>query len=628
MAKSSASNQTVKKTAAKPSITKKAPTKPAPKAKPVAAKPTAKPAAKGYTLAHVTHEAVEQIGGIGTVLEGLMISPEYKSRVSRSILIGPMGGHVHIPNPNLRLGEMGKVLYSSIDGIDELGLAAKFQPIEWAFDVSIAYGTRRYDQPSQHRSGEAEVILIDVSHVNEQRNNAFKARLWEEFGLDSARYQTGWDYEEYVRLAEPAYYAINALLKDSDFPCVLFSHEFMGMPAALKSIMDGGDKFRTIYHAHECPTARRLCEDHPGHDTMFYSVLDTAQAKGLYVEDVFGNLDDMMRHALVKRTCLLDGIIAVGDRTRDEIKFLSKDFDDKDVTLVYNGLPTHKVDIKLKNKQRSYLQDFSHKLLGFTPDILMTHVARPVISKAIWRDLQVCHEMEAMLEKQDRKAVLYILTSAGGTRSKADVEHMSKSYGWPLHHKAGYPDLCGPEVELANEAAEFNLNHKNVKVVLVNQFGWGPDLVGPYCHKDLDMAGLRIATDVEFGAADYEPFGISPLEPLACGAICVISDACGCEGFVRHTTKGKTVTNVIVGKYTLPGGEKPVKELLKITAADRKKVELVQAKRIADLLIKDVPQTDAQRKKLIESGTKLVDKMGWDQVITDGLAKLLAKVTA
>lgn len=624
MAKSSASKKSVTKKPAVNKVSKKPAAKPDTKPKVQVAKsaPT-----KGYTLAHVTHEAVEQIGGIGTVLEGLMISPEYKSRVSRSILIGPMGGHVHVPNPNLRLGDMGKVLYSSVDGIDELGLAAKFQPIEWAFDVSIAYGTRRYDQPSQHRDGEAEVLLIDVSHVNEHRVNAFKARLWEEFGLDSARYQSGWDYEEYVRLAEPAYYALHALLKDEDFPCVLFSHEFMGMPAALKSIMDGGDKFRTIYHAHECPTARRLCEDHPGHDTMFYSVLDTAQAKGLYVEDVFGNLDDMMRHGLVKRTHLLDGIIAVGDRTRDEIKFLSKDFDDKDVTLVYNGLPTHKVDIKLKNTMRSHLQEFSHKLLGFTPDILMTHVARPVISKAIWRDLQVCHEMEAMLEKQDKKAVLYILTSAGGTRSKADVEQMCKGYGWPLHHKAGYPDLCGPEVELANDAAEFNLNHKNVKVVLVNQFGWGPDRVGPYCHKDLDMSGLRIATDVEFGAANYEPFGISPLEPLACGAICVISDACGCDGFVRHTTKGKTVTNVITGKYTLPGGSKSIKDLLKITAADRKKVELAEAKRIAKLLISDVPQTDAARKKLIESGTKLVDKMGWDQVITDGLAKLLAKVT-
>ena len=57
-------------------------------------------------------------------------------------------------------------------------------------------------------------------------------------------------------------------------------------------------------------------------------------------------------------------------------------------------------------------------------------------------------------------------------------------------------------------------------------------------------------------------------------------------------------------------------------------VERKEAKRIADQLMADVPQTDAKRKKLIESGTKLVDKMGWDQVITDGLAQLLAKVAS
>ena len=47
------------------------------------------PDAAKYTLAHVTHEAVEQIGGIGTVLEGLMTSPVYQAQVRRSILVGP-----------------------------------------------------------------------------------------------------------------------------------------------------------------------------------------------------------------------------------------------------------------------------------------------------------------------------------------------------------------------------------------------------------------------------------------------------------------------------------------------------------------------------------------------------------
>jgi len=78
-----------------------------------------------HTLAHVTHEAVEQIGGIGTVLRGLMASPVYQQHVRRSILIGPTATHIAV-DPQKRLGEHGKVLYSSIDQIDEAGLAGRF----------------------------------------------------------------------------------------------------------------------------------------------------------------------------------------------------------------------------------------------------------------------------------------------------------------------------------------------------------------------------------------------------------------------------------------------------------------------------------------------------------------------
>ena len=41
------------------------------------------------TAAHVTHEAAEKIGGIGTVLEGILTSPVYQQHVERTILVGP-----------------------------------------------------------------------------------------------------------------------------------------------------------------------------------------------------------------------------------------------------------------------------------------------------------------------------------------------------------------------------------------------------------------------------------------------------------------------------------------------------------------------------------------------------------
>ncbi len=578
-----------------------------------------------FTLAHVTHEAVEQIGGIGTVLEGLMISPEYQKRVKRSILIGPMMGHDQV-DPQSRLGEHGTVLYSSVDNIDELGLADKFRPIEWAFNVAIVYGKRTYDQPSQNRKGEAEVILIDVFRVNKDRLNVFKHRLWETFGLNSSLYENAWDYEEYTRLAEPAYYALRSLLTDDDLPCTLFSHEFMGMPAALKAIMDGGENFRTVYHAHECPTARRIVEDHEGHDSMFYSVMDCARKMNLYVEDIFGPLDHNLRHALASRAHLCDGIIAVGDRTRDELKFLNHHFDDKPVTLVYNGLPTHKTTLKIRNHARKQLAAYAATLVGFTPDVLMTHVTRPVISKALWRDLQVCDELDSRLGAQNKKGVLFILTSAGGVRRPQDINSMVKHYGWPRHHRHDYPDLVGPEIDLNNDIHSFNETHANIQVILVNQFGWDAKRLGPNLPADMDFASLRSATDVEFGMAVYEPFGISPLEPLACGAICVISNVCGCEGFVRHATGSKATPNVLVGDYTEHNGNQSLEHFRQIGQHQRDAIEKRIAVELADALIKNLPNNDKERQALIRSGQALVKKMGWDQVVIEGLAPLLEDI--
>src|SRR5690606_36253627 len=135
-------------------------------------------------------EAVEQVGGIGTVLQGLISSPTYQQHVKRSILIGPTATHI-AANPQDRLGEHGQVLYSSIDQIDELGLKGKFRPAEWAFNVAIVYGKRKFT--ADGHDGEAEVLLIDVFKTNPDRLNVFKLRLWETFGLDSSKYEKIWD---------------------------------------------------------------------------------------------------------------------------------------------------------------------------------------------------------------------------------------------------------------------------------------------------------------------------------------------------------------------------------------------------------------------------------------------------
>jgi hypothetical protein len=584
-----------------------------------------------FTVAHVTHEAVEKIGGIGTVLEGMMISPVYKERVRRSILIGPLFGHL-AAEPRKCLGDDGEVLYSSIDDVDTAGLGGKLRPIEWAFGVRIVYGIRRYNNIGEGRTGESEVLLIDVYNTKTDRLNVFKGRLFTHFGIDCARYESRWDFEEYCRLAEPAYYALNALLAEEDLPCVLVSHEFMGMCTALLAKMEGGDNFRTVFHGHECATARGIVENIPGHDTAFYNLMRQAAGQDLFVEDVFGNQEENMRHVVIEKSHSLDGIIAVGHETANEMQFLSREMSQANVDIVYNGLPVMKVDLEAKKQSRKKVDDWAEKVVGFRPDYLFTHVTRPVLSKGLWRDLKVCSHLDLLLGEEGKRGLLIILTCGASVRSEYDVRHMAKTYGWPANHRHGYPDLVGPEVDISNDIDGFNRAHTNVRGMLVNQFGFSRSALGPAAAADMDISDLRKAADVEFGQSTYEPFGISQLEPLGSGAICVFTDICGCSGFFRDTVKrlGKTAADfpsVMEVDYTKLQRPWSFEELKTMTREERDVVEENVAQDVARKLLTHLPRTDADRERLIAGGQELVEHMGWDAVLANGFFPLLERIT-
>src|ERR1035441_7902767 len=115
-------------------------------------------------VVHVTHEAVEKIGGIGAVIAGLMTADAYAKNVSRTILLGPL---LRTDQPvNRRLGEGGHVIYSTLDAISTPPWADRFRPIELTYDVGIIYGTRSICDPYTEKCVKAEVLLVDVFPAN------------------------------------------------------------------------------------------------------------------------------------------------------------------------------------------------------------------------------------------------------------------------------------------------------------------------------------------------------------------------------------------------------------------------------------------------------------------------------
>ena len=569
------------------------------------------PADRRLTVAHVTHEAVVHMGGIGTVLQGLLTSPVYQEAVGRSVFLGPLWDRDDVRDVHSRLGGEGaRVIYSGLDGYDPEGLAAKLRPIELAFGVRIVYGTRVFvDAQDPSRTAEAEVVLLDLHAADQRRENEFKAFLYEQHGIECHPFDHNDDFEQWVRLAQPGYAAIVALTDDRELPGVLISHEYMGMPAALCAAADPAGRFRTLFHGHECTTARGVVEHLPGHDAAFYPAMARAKAKGLSIEDAFGCQRNNYRHQLVSRAGALDAILAVGDDTAAELAFLSDEMSRAPIALCYNGVqcPPMSLDDKLAARRR--VLGMLEPLVAFAPDHLLTHVTRPVISKGLWRDLRVLDHLDAKLAARGERAVYLLLTCGATPRSADDATRMHAEYGWPAHHRDGYPDLSGPETDLAHEAVRFNERARAVRAVVVNQFGFSPEALGAWAPEGLTIQDLRQAADAEFGLSVYEPFGIAPVEPLHAGAVCAVTAISGCAGFMR-AAGGDESANVLIVDF----GDHQHADPAAMTPGELAAIEDPRCAEIAEELDRRLPRTDAERDAMLRKGQALAGEMTWDRV--------------
>src|SRR2546421_1729569 len=580
------------------------------------------------TVVHVTHEAIQKIGGIGAVLQGLLTSRVYLEKATRNILVGPFWPADE--RGEKRLGKDGEVLYSSLDHLYRSPLAARFREIEQMYDVGIVYGRRKYLNKETGVTSVPEVLLIDVSRFDKDKVATFKYELWKQFGVDSSKYDHIWDYEQYVRLAQPAIAAVHALGATSNIdPCVILSHEYMGMPTVLAAVMEGEkSNFRSVFYAHECAPMRRIVEGHLGHDTMFYNVMRAAMAQGHYVEDVFGSQADFYKRPLIKTTRFCDNIFAVGDYTLKEMRFLGPDFVAVDMQLAYNGVPCWKISVDDKMRSRNKLRKYWKNLLKYEPDYVFTHVTRLVPSKGLWRDLRVLEHVENMLRAKGETAVLFTLSTEVPGRRGDDVRSMEARYHWPVVHREGAPDLSGGEALYYQGVQEFNAQSRNVKVVFINQFGFERNLCGNRMPADMEFKDIREGSDVEFGQSIYEPFGIAQVEPISFGGICVFSECCGCAGFVAHATDAKPTPNVIVADYTdLPQKGLRPEQLLAIGQAERDQIEHEVAGKVAADLMARLPHSPAEFAQSIERGYALAQKMSWDVVARDYVLPGIARAS-
>lgn len=577
------------------------------------------------TIVHVTHEAVGKIGGIGAVLDGLFTSKSYLNDTSRNILVSPLfstEGDV-----SSRLGPGGEVLYSSIDGYVKTSYVGSFRKIENKYNVGIVYGRRTFFDPMTQIKSTPEILLIDITRMDQGPLNEFKASLFFEYGIKSNMYENYWEFEQYVRLGPPAIAAIKAIgAAEKDSLTVIVSHEFMGMPTALAAKLDPFD-FKTVFYAHEVAPVRKIVEGHTGHDTMFYNVMHKAHQQDLYVNDVFGDQTHYFKYALVDAARFCDNILAVGDCVVDELKFLAPEFELADIDLTYNGIPAYEVTLAEKNQSREKLKEYCQNLLGWKPDYVFSHVTRLVLSKGLWRDLRVLEHMDRQFLMQGKTAVLLVLSTETHRRRDRDIYNMEAAYNWPVAHREGMPDLSGGEAAYYAGVQEFNTRSRAIKVIFINQFGFTRQCCGHRMPYDMEFMDIRRGSDVEFGQSIYEPFGIAQLEPLCFGALCVVTSICGCAGFAKAVTGGKEVPNVVYADYTELNGDAnlEIEQLMKIDRDYRDRIEHKISEKIALEICSRLPKNDEEAYRLLRDGYDIAKHMGWEAVAENYVLKSIHK---
>ena len=617
---------------------------------------------------HATHEAGAKVGGIGSVLDGILSAKSYNEQVERTVLVGPMFGWdpVQMERLNDPLSGM-QIRYSSLHGIF-YGVSEPVQQalrtVEQTFKVALLYGRRSFGDV------EHEILLVDASNPHMEHVASFCYFLWENYGIQSQRYSYDNEYNLYVTIAQPLFSGLKALGVDeglAPYERVIIAHEWLGLPVVFAAQINEPEQWRTVFYAHEVATARLLVEDHEGYDTRFYNALLRARESHLPLDTVFGDQSAFYKHAIVRQAVHCDAIFAVGDSVREELRFLGGHFTNYDIDLVYNGVSSEEISVAEHLDSKRRLQDYCHTLLGYKPDYVFTHVARLVLSKALWRDVGVMSHLDRLLRSSGKTAVLFVLaTSEPAGRQPESVQNWETQYGWPVGHRADNGDLIGEEAHyFFGNVEPFNHSAHSSRIVLVNQFGWSRERCGTRMPAAMEFSDIRRGSDLEFGQSIYEPFGISQIEPVNFGAISCVSNVCGCIGFVQQAadelvqqgllpagrpgdrsthSDGRIILPhggaaspvfadqgfpfVIADYIGLPEGQTPVspQDALFIDGETRGSIEAHSSEGTAGRIFERLPNSRAQMAEMIRIGSALASSMSWDTLVENSFLPGLTRI--
>ncbi len=416
----------------------------------------------------------------------------------------------------------------------------------------------------------------------------------------------------------------------------LFAHDWMGVPLFWAAGAAGDRLGRSVYVAHEMRLFRLLADaslfdrerllrpalNPEGLDVSLYPLVREALASGASLNDLFPGCDgfrDIYYHRLNRQARHFERVVAVGPWVADELQLGLRPDRDVRPPVVPVGLAPGSPGIDEIEDRRQRLAAVVERYGEFSPDLIMTVLARPSVHKGPWRVLGLLNRLAERLAARNRWRLACFWMAAPRPRpTRAEIERWAGGYGWPLDHlPAPEGDLRGDETMLWANINEFNERFRRAaRVFYINQYGWNAGELGALWPGEATWRDFRLGTDLEVDLPVYEPFGYAALEPYNAGAVCVLSDA---SGAVRHLEAQGLGDTIVVGRFT--------EHDLAPTEIDRRTRGRIEAA-VYDQIINEVfaqlgihPEADRRtlRAARLRRASAALRGLGWETAVTDHL---------
>ena len=626
-------------------------------------------------MAWVTWEAAGRIGEYSTLFSNMFSSPAIQASIGRTVLMGPMykpiAGRRSDPQQDIQI--IASTLDCSILYPPKLssgpGLSKRVQMV--IRDVEMRYGITIFYLRDKDQDHQVDRVLFDLSAVLDhkgmymqtlpgflrnlkQRINLTveydvhqRSDMWEvnDSPLDADLADRSHKVNDTVigmLLARPVADCLRGIMQP-DETAALIATDNLSLPSVYATQMD-----REIYSSIEGPTIKTLfyagglnpirdlstgaivpnvptLDGVGGFDwegpmrslvklSLENALIDEKNVPilGRYFLD-FQPLQEIFNHTdwrILQQAWRPDGVAVASASVRDELLFMNRAFALRgEIPVISPGVSVVPCDMELKERSRRKLISYARNVweiedVDADHTIIATQIARAEDSTSFLRAFDALRIFSSQLSSRghrDTKVLFIIVTSwdvsRAGTGENRSIDELLRKTGGTAFSSGA------------------------LRVRVINQPQWPALPERNHKPTALTRDDLHRATNLSMCLSLYDTFDTTPLEPVSCGAIAVISTGCGLHRKIQELDYWKE--NIIVVDYAEEWVEslsekhegethRVLNDLFNVTLEEKREAEQSAHQHLVPCLLNTLPWTSTQRAVKLAGGHRLATELNWE----------------